>query len=285
MRRKRIEVIGIMGAGVVGGSLRSFVRSQGRVVRVYDPPKGQTSLDAIAEADVVFVCVPTPYTPGVGFDDSYLLDAVKKIPGQKPVVIKSTVLPGTTEVLQERFPQHRFMFNPEFLREASAYEDFIAPDRQIVGCTQESEGEAQFVMSLLPRAPFELVCSASAAEMAKYVANSFLAVKVIYANEVFDLCEHMGIDYTPVRDIVANDARIGGSHMDVFDAGYRGYGGKCLPKDSKSLLDLARSVGIELEVLRATDRTNAALRGDEAAAARLARLAPIDLIDADERAA
>ncbi len=97
--------------------------------------------------------------------------------------------------------------------------------------------------------------------MAKYAANSFLAVKVSYANEVFDLCERMKIDYAHVRDIVAADARIGGSHMDVLDSGYRGYGGKCLPKDSKSLLDLARAMGIDMEVLRAADRTNARLQG------------------------
>ncbi len=249
-----------MGAGVVGGSLLSFLQGEGWQVGVYDPPKGHASIDVIESADIVFVCVPTPYTAGVGFDDSFLLDAVIRIPGEKAVVIKSTVLPGTTELLQERFPRHRFMFNPEFLREVSAYEDFIRPDRQIVGCTQTSRGEAQRVMDLLPRAPFERVCSASEAEMAKYVANSFLAVKVSYANEVIDLCERIGITYAQVRDMVAADARIGDSHMDVHDAGYRGYGGKCLPKDSKSLLDLARSFGLEMRVLGAADRVNASLR-------------------------
>jgi UDPglucose 6-dehydrogenase len=189
-----------------------------------------------------------------------LLDAMTKIRGSKLVVIKSTVLPGTTELLQERYPQHRFMFNPEFLRELSAYEDFIAPDRQIVGCTDASRSEAQSLMDLLPRAPFERICSASEAEMTKYVANSFLAVKVSYANEVFDLCARMGIAYGQVRDMVAADARIGASHMDVFDAGYRGYGGKCLPKDSKSLLDLARSLNVRMDVLSAADAVNAGLQ-------------------------
>ncbi len=260
MRRKRSEVIGIIGAGVVGGSLHSYLESQGRNARVYDPPKGHTSIEALVDASTVFVCVPTPYTPGAGYDDSYLLNAVERIAGSKLVIIKSTVLPGTTESLQGRFPRHRFMFNPEFLREASAYQDFVRPDRQIVGCTAASRDDAEFVMDLLPRAPFERICSASEAEMAKYAANSFLAVKVIYANEVFDLCERMGIEYLQVREMVAADARIGGSHMDVFDAGYRGYGGKCLPKDSKALLDLARSFGVEMEVLGAADRANAALQ-------------------------
>lgn len=262
MRRDGAETIGIIGAGIVGGSLLAYLRAEGRDVRVFDPPKGHASIDALDDADVVFICVPTPYTAR-GFDDSFLLDAVARVRGPKTVVIKSTVLPGTTDLLQERYPRHRFMFNPEFLREATAYDDFVNPDRQIVGYTAASASQAPRVMRLLPRAPFERICPASEVEMAKYAANSFLAVKVSYANEVFDLCQRMKIDYPHVRDIVAADVRIGGSHMDVFDSGYRGYGGKCLPKDSKSLLDLARSMGIDMEVLRAADRTNARLQSPQ----------------------
>jgi UDPglucose 6-dehydrogenase len=229
--------------------------------------------------------VPTPYTPGVGFDDSFLLDAVARIPGEKCVVIKSTVLPGTTDVLQERFARHRFIFNPEFLREVSAYDDFVRPDRQIVGCTDASRGDADRVMAVLPRAPFERICSASEAEMAKYAANSFLAVKVSYANEVFDLCARLKIDYAQVRDMVAADARIGASHMDVHDAGYRGYAGKCLPKDSRSLLDLARSIGIEMRVLGAADRVNAALQAPLAAPAPVSLRRESPDVELEKRAA
>src|SRR5581483_11960567 len=166
-------------------------------------------------------------------------------------------------LLQERHPQHRFLFNPEFLREATAHEDFLRPDRQIVGHTDRSAALADTVMALLPRAPFERTCPASEAEMAKYMANCFLALKVIYANEIADLCERLQIDYDGVRAIAGADARIGPSHLDVFDGGYRGYGGKCLPKDSKSLLDLARAAGVELQLLRAADRVNARLRDQD----------------------
>jgi UDPglucose 6-dehydrogenase len=98
--------------------------------------------------------------------------------------------------------------------------------------------------------------------MAKYVANSFLAIKVSYANEVFDLCDRLHIDYDSVKAIAGADVRIGDSHMDVHDSGYRGYGGKCLPKDSKALLDLARSVGLDMAVLGAADEVNEALRAE-----------------------
>ena len=261
MRHETSEVVGIIGAGVVGGSLAAWLRDQGHDVRVYDPPKGLDDARTLEAASVVFIAVPTPYTPGVGFDDRHLLSAVAAVPGEKAVVIKSTVLPGTTELLQSRHPRHRFMFNPEFLREATAEQDFLAPDRQIVGrAARASESDAQCVMALLPMAPFERICTATEAEMAKYAANAFLAVKVSYANEVYDVCERLRIDYDAVREMVAADARIGASHMDVLHGGYRGYGGKCLPKDSKSLLDLARSIGIDMQVLAAADRVNASLR-------------------------
>jgi UDPglucose 6-dehydrogenase len=276
--------IGIIGAGVVGGALITYLEQAGGDVRLFDPPKGHDSIEALDGVEIVFVCVPTPYTAGRGFDDSHLLDAVASLDGSRTVVIKSTVLPGTTDMLQQRLPQHRFMFSPEFLRERTAYEDFVRPDRQIVGCTPKSMSEAQRIMALLPRAPLERICSAAEAEMAKYMANAFLAVKVSYANEMYDLCERMRIDYASVRDMVAADERIGASHMDVFDAGYRGYGGKCLPKDSKALLDLARSLGLSLEVLQAADRVNAELRPD--AGEKVTRLTvPARRAAATERAA
>jgi UDPglucose 6-dehydrogenase len=260
MRRNENETIGIVGAGIVGGSLLKYLQVQGTPASVYDPAKGYNAYPEVDAASIVFICVPTPYSANAGFDDSYLLDAVANLGGMKLVVIKSTVLPGTTDLLQSRYPRHRFMFNPEFLREASAFDDFVHPDRQIVGCTAASRADAERVMRLLPRAPFQTICAAKEAEMAKYAANSFLAVKVSYANEMFDLCERLGVAYDQVREMVAADPRIGASHLDVFDGGYRGYGGKCLPKDSKSLLDLARSFGVELHVLAAADRVNTLLR-------------------------
>lgn len=253
--------IGIVGDGVVGGALRAWFESQHRNVQSYDPPKGRVDRSAIDRADVVFVCVPTPYSPRRGFDDSFLLEAARGIGGSKLVVVKSTVLPGTTDLLQERFPQHAWAFCPEFLREVSAVEDMARPDRQIIGCTDASRAHAELLLALLPPAPFVSVCSAPEAEMAKYVANSFLAVKVSFANEVHDLCARLGVEYAQVRDIVAADVRIGASHMDVLDGGYRGYGGKCLPKDSKSLLDLAESLGAPMQVLGAADAVNAILTG------------------------
>jgi UDPglucose 6-dehydrogenase len=284
VRRNETCPVGIIGAGVVGSALLSYFQDEGHAVSVFDPPKGHASIEALDAAQVVFICVPTPYAPGRGFDDSALLKAVGSLTGERVVVIKSTVLPGTTQMLQERMPQHRFLFNPEFLREATAHEDFLRPDRQIVGCTYASLGDAHRVMALLPRAPFERIVPSSDAEMAKYIANAFLAVKVSYANEVYDLCDRLHIDYDSVKDIVAADERIGASHMAILDSGYRGYAGKCLPKDSKALLDLARAVGVDLRVLRAADHVNALVRGGEQVE-RITRLPRMPVAIEEEAAA
>ena len=129
MRRSVNETIGIMGAGIVGGSLlRRISRSNGRDVRVYDPPKGHDVIRAVDDgATSVFVCVPTPYTAGRGFDDSHLLDAVARWAAGRPSSSSRRCCRARPTLLQSRYPQHRFIFNPEFLREATAFEDFVEP--------------------------------------------------------------------------------------------------------------------------------------------------------------
>ena len=199
---------GIVGVGVVGGAVRNYFELQGIKPLLYDRFSGLGSLDEVNEADVIYVCVPTPYVSGRGFDDSAVIDALSRLSGEKLVVVKSTVVPGTTEKLQRIFPQHHLLFNPEFLREASANDDFLTPDRQIVGYCEGGESLAQAVLETLPRAPHESVVPASVAEMTKYATNSFLAMKVIFANELFDLCETLGVDYELVKQGFGVDAQL-----------------------------------------------------------------------------
>jgi UDPglucose 6-dehydrogenase len=252
--------IGIIGVGVVGGALKHYLESEGVAPLVYDRDQALGSMSQVGSAGLVFVCVPTPYRPGYGFDDSAVEEAISALPGGRTVVIKSTVLPGTTERYQRRFPSQRLLFNPEFLRERTAVADFLRPDRQIVGYSCGGQRTAEDVLALLPRAPYEAVIPATAAELAKYATNAFLAVKVIFANELYDLAAAVGADYATVSDAFAADERIGGSHLDVLDSGYRGYGGKCLPKDTMSLLDLAAELGVAMRLLEAAHQANQALR-------------------------
>ncbi len=262
--------IAIMGTGMVGGALARYFASVGRTdIGLYDPPKGLTDVNVLASSSVVFVVVPTPYyLDGSGFDDSFMRAALDAIPGSgKIVVLKSTILPGTTDALQAMYPQHHLLFNPEFLTEATADEDMRHPKRQIVGYTQTSKQDAQTVLDLLPSAPFQTVMPANAAEMVKYFGNAFYALKVAYANQMYDLCQAMGIDYGLVQACATAEPMIVGdptnTHLTIFHKGYRGYGGKCLPKDTRSIIQLAHRAGVDLTLLKEAEAYNNALTHDQ----------------------
>lgn len=255
------QKIAVVGSGMVGGAMVRFFRSKGIEPAVYDPPKGFTDAGVLTDAEIVFLAVPTPYyLDGRGFDESFLREAIEAIPtGGKTIVIKSTVIPGTTKKLQHDYPQHAFLFNPEFLTEANADRDMAFPTRQIMGYTEQSRDKAQAVLDLLPPAPYNGVIPAVEAELVKYFGNAFLAMRVAFANQMYDICQAMGVDYDTVRTAASADPRIGPSHLDVTHSGYRGYGGKCLPKDMRSLIQLALAKGIEPTVLIAAEEYNNAL--------------------------
>lgn len=257
-------VIGIMGVGMVGGAMKNYFETAGNEIFSYDPYKGFDDASVLERADYIFVCVPTPYlVDGGGFDLSFVKAAMDLIPENKVVVIKSTVLPGTTGQLQKEYPKLKVLFNPEFLTESTADQDMRYPDRQIVGYTKESFTSAADLMMMLPAAPFERIMPATEAEMVKYFGNTWFAVKVVFANQMYDVCDKLGLDYEMVRDAAAADKRIGRSHLDVFHKGSRGYGGKCLPKDTRALIQLGDRLGLSLDLLKTTDAINTKLVGEK----------------------
>jgi UDPglucose 6-dehydrogenase len=249
-------VMGVIGVGTVGSAVYSFFKRRGMNVVCYDKFTYAGSVAEVNQADAVFVCVPTPYVAGRGLDVSAVDEAVSLLDGEKCVVLKSTVPPGTTDRLQREYGQHRFFFNPEFLREKSAEQDFLLPDRQLMGYCRGEHDMAERLLGLLPRAPYECALPATSAELIKLLTNSFLALKVSFANEVYDLTRALGIDYEEVREGVAADPRVGGSHLHVLDGGYRGYGGKCLPKDVAGLVDFSRGFGSPMSLLETSEEIN-----------------------------
>lgn len=244
-------------SGMVGGSVKRYFEKRSLAPLCFDKYKNEGSLEEVNRADVVFICVPTPYEEAKGgFDLSYVKAAIGELTGEKIIVIKSTVLPGTTDDFQEEFAQHKFLFNPEFLTQSSADNDMSFPDRQIVGYTAKSYDVAGSVMRLLPLAPFERIVPAKEAEMIKYFGNTWFSAKVIFANQIYDLCVKMGIDYDIVRECAGADKRIGPSHLEVFHGGYRGYGGACLPKDTRALIQLGAREGAAMDLLAKVEEIN-----------------------------
>lgn len=250
--------IGIIGVGVVGGAMKRYFESKNVQPLVYDKFKNLGSPEEVRRADIIFIAVPTPYDEEKGgFDLSYVEDAFEILKDEsKIVVIKSTVLPGVTEELQKKYPQHKILFNPEFLTQSTADNDMAYPDRQIIGYTKQSYNVAGDVMRILPLAPFERIVPATEAEMIKYFGNTWFSSKVVFANQMYDICQKLGLNYERVKECVAADKRIGPSHLDVFHGGYRGYGGACLPKDTRALIQFGEKIGVPMELLKKVEEIN-----------------------------
>lgn len=259
--------IAIIGLGMVGGTLAKVLDNP----VLYDPPKGIGSIDEVNECDIVFICVPTPGEGDISaVEESISILKPKvvrdiapesyedlKIPQAKIVVIKSTILPGTTDYFQDKYPQHKFLFNPEFLTETTAKEDMARPDTQLIGYTDKSYNVATDILSILPKAPFERIIPVKEAEMTKFFRNTWYATKVIFANQIYDLCQEKGIDYDIVKDCVSADRMMTGtSHLDIFHKGYRGFSGKCLPKDLNALLRFAKDNSVEVPLLEVVKKIN-----------------------------
>lgn len=259
--------IGIIGLGYVGGAVQHWFELQKSSCELflYDKYKKIGSIAEVNKADIIFVAVPTPYhEDGRGYDDSAVRESLRNIKDGKTIVIKSSVLPGSTDRFQKLYPKKHILFNPEFLTAKTPVQDFLDPHKQLVGYSLQnpkSKALASKVLSLLPAAPYAKVIRAREAEMVKFFSNTFLATRVIFANQIYDLCQKLGnIDYDVVKECVIEDKRIGSSHFDVFADGYRGYGGACLPKDTKALLQCAKKIKADLALLQAVDEVNEKLR-------------------------
>ncbi len=255
-----IKNIGIIGLGFLGGSVDRYFSEKGLAVRRYDK-KGIGSLEEVNGADTVFICVNTPFNKDTqDIDLSYVESAIGSLTEGKIVVIRSTIPPGTTDLFQKKFPSHKFLFNPEFLRAATAFEDFMNPPRQIVGFTEESRDLAREILDLLPKAPGEYTGTmpARAAELVKYASNVMLASKVALGNKIFDFAHALGVDYELIKDMIGADPRIGQYGLTVSYEGFRGYNGTCFPKDVRTFIALGKKEGIEVGWLKGMDDENIA---------------------------
>ena len=239
-----MKKLGFIGQGWIGKNLADHFEERGfAIVRYALEPKFAKNKEAIGECDMVFIAVPTPTTPS-GFDDSILRKVVPLVGKGKIAVIKSTVLPGTTDSIQTDNPDIMLFHVPEFLREVSVKHDIDYPDRNIVGIPSDFFDDAEYqkaaklIMDTLPHAPFESICKSSEAELTKYGGNNFLYTKVVFVNLLYDMANALGARYDVVAGNMRADPRVGFSHMqpvhqyDHMEAqSGRGAGGHCFIKD------------------------------------------------------
>lgn len=270
-----MDKIGIIGQGFVGGAIKQGFKDHYQLF-LYDKfndAKSNTDLEGVVKnADIIFVCVPTPMDARTGEASTAIveevvleIDELAAEFGMSPtLIIKSTVPPGTTEYLNSIMSYSEVIFNPEFLTEANAVEDFKNQNRIIIGTCDgyEANNVVRIFRNVFPHAEIPVVNSREA-EMCKYIINTFLSVKVSFANEIYDICEASGIDYNQAKDLALLDRRIGKSHWMVPGPdGDRGFGGHCFPKDLNGLLYVAKEGLVETSVLEATLKTNDRVRED-----------------------
>lgn len=275
--------VGVIGHGYVGQAVDAFFRGKSRVL-VYDKAKPElnTLRDVVEQAEVIFVCVPTPmkndgscYT---GIVESVLTDlvtAAKEI-GRRldtfVVVIKSTLPPGFMEEMQNRNDLFgmRLLFSPEFLTEKGSIQDFQHANRHIFGGDQD---DALVVCRYFHDVQPERVKNGqlllvhtepSVAEMVKLFTNGILATKVTFCNEIYRMCEKLGVNYEEVRAISCLDERVGPSHTVVpGHDGHLGYGGSCFPKDINNLKAAAKAMETGERLFTAVIERNTELRPEK----------------------
>ncbi|MFZ2167628.1 MAG: hypothetical protein WAV50_02020 [Minisyncoccia bacterium] len=237
--------IGFVGQGWIGKNYADdFEARSFEVVRYALEEPYRANEAAIATCDIVFVAVPTPTTPE-GFDDSALRAVLPLVGVGKIAVIKSTVLPGTTEKLSALFPDRFVFHSPEFLVEATAAYDAAHPNRNIIGIPNMDavwREKAELVLSVLPPAPYAKVMRARDAEFVKYAGNCYLFTKVMFMNILHDAVTAAGADWNQVRDALVHDPRIGTSHTEPVHKSGRGAGGHCFIKDFEAFRVLHRTL-------------------------------------------
>ena len=243
--------IGIIGKGFVGNAISVGFESQGHEILVHDT-KLNTKIEDVMEAKLIYICVPTPSTED-GSCNTDIVESVlvelSELDYEGSVFIKSTVVPGTTERFRKKFANLHIGFCPEFLREKTAVEDFLYNNNVLVIGTTDNIMRDQVVKShgVLPTHTIQM--SATEAELTKYFSNTYKAMRVTFANAFYNLCQSMGSDYDKVRDAFLFHG-VGDGHYLKVNKQFGGFGGTCLPKDSKALSKLVDELGLPMEIFK-----------------------------------
>lgn len=255
--------IGIIGLGMVGDSTMRQLELSPAVgeIRGYDKAKPETEPSHLAGCDTVFVCVPS-YVHDMSAVDEAVSVAAQYSPN---IIIRSTLPVGTTERYEAAYSSCSFCFLPEFFTERVRIQDALNPDKFVIGVDADDRGEdiSQEVMALFEHlnAPVTLVMPTRAAEMVKLSINAYFTTRIVLANQLYDIASSCGVDWQDVRAGVYADKHIDASGFDVDLDGFRGAGGKCLPKDLDIILDIADSRQVEVPLLSAVADVNNELLG------------------------
>lgn len=257
--------VGIIGNGFVGES-QAFAFSPVAEIRIFDidPLRSTHTLSEICECDFVFVCVPTPMKRDGSQDVSYIKNVFESVTPGPVYIIKSTVLPGTTQKLQGEYSKLDIIFSPEFLTERTAKLDMLTQARIIFGGKKRICNKVKKLFQQRFMNRHFIITDSTTAELVKYMNNTFFATKVSIMNEFKRLSDALGTNWQDAMHGFAADGRIGDSHLHVPGPdGKLGYGGTCFPKDVNALITLGKELDTPMNTLEAGWKTNLEVRPQE----------------------
>lgn len=270
-----MKKIGIIGRGFVGSAVEFGFSAQtgcDAIVKVYDknPKLSQNTLEeTLNESDFVFLSVPTPSNSDGSINLDVLEQAlfdINKINNRSNIIlIRSTIVPGTTRDFQDSFSNLNLVFNPEFLTERSAKYDFINQSRFILGGkTKDTSKVADLFRWRFGETTSIIETNFETAELIKYMNNCFFATKVSFLNEMKLMSDKIGADWVTAVEGFVRDGRIGHSHLSVPGPdGKLGFGGSCFPKDIQAIINFAKKLDIELHTLQGAWDTNLSVRPEK----------------------
>jgi UDPglucose 6-dehydrogenase len=248
--------IGIAGYGSIGRYVEEVFKRCHEIV-LYDPPLGLGRIEDLDAVDYAVICVPTPTGEDGSCDTSIVEDLVARISPRRAIVCQSTVSIGTADRLIAKY-RKPLVYVPEWAGESLDH-PYRRLERRGFLIYGGHEGPAKAVQELYEtgygRGVRHHIVAPRVAEIVKYMENAYLAVKVAFCNEFFDLCEAAGANYDQVRKLWLEDWRVGASHTNVTPE--RGYGGKCLPKDVAAVCASGRELGAAMEIMQAVQSANA----------------------------
>lgn len=249
----------IAGYGFVGKAVHDALNIKHDIIPI-DPAYNSFEIKDHVDADGIIICVNTP-TGENGIIAENIANVLDQVPIFMPVLIKSTVTPAVVDAFKEIYPDHSICYSPEFLRAATANADFLNQKYAVIGGDDPEYFWQELFQSSLPNCKIVFKCSEKEACMVKYTANSFLALKTSFFNQVFDMCEKTGLDFDTVRHIVSQDTRIGSGHTLVPGPdGERGFGGHCFPKDTQAFVQWANAIDAPVTLVESAINYNNKVR-------------------------
>ena len=257
--------VGVIGNGFVGES-QAFAFSPTTDLRIYDinPLKATHTKKELDECDFIFVCVPTPMKKDGSQDISFIKKIFEEAVEGPIYIIKSTVLPGSTKELQDKYPKLSIIFSPEFLTERTAKLDMLTQARIVLGGDNNLTSKAAKLFEQRFMNKHIIKTDSTTAELIKYMNNTFFATKVSIINEFKLLADKLGANWKDALYGFASDGRVGDSHLHTPGPdGRLGYGGTCFPKDVNALITLAKELNTPLNTIEGGWATNLVVRPEK----------------------